>query len=601
MKKKLIDIYGVQTKINFFPFVKSIKRYKLKFFKDDILAALSVALLAIPQAVAYSLLANLPAQAGIFSAIFGSIFTGAFGSSRHLIGGPSTGVAILIQMIIANIMYVHFPHVIGEQKEIVVLNLLMFLVFIVGVVQLIFGFFNLGKLLQFVSRSVILGYFAGVGIAIIINQLYYLFGISSGDFFPSAIMKAYFFAIHITEINIIALVIGILSIAILILLKWRFKKFPNALVMVIAISVLVYFLNFFLKTYDLKVPLLMDLGLRKIPTIKLVLPFLNFNLFYILFFPALAIALLSILEVSSISKGIATQSGQKIRSNQEVFGVGLSNLILSFFYSAMPSSASVSRTTLNYQVGAKTRFASVYSGVIIAILIFFFWQFVKHIPLTALAAILIVMVLSVVQIRHVKLCFRAGLGDALAFSLTMISCLIFRLDIAFFIGIIISIVFYLKRAAVPNLIEYAFDEKGKLKVVTPKRENHKKIRIIGIAGELFFAAVDLVQNTLQKMIKEKEIKVIILRLQNIYHVDASICLAILRLNDYLKSKKKYLLICGVTQEVFHIFLKTGVVKQLGKDKIFLTNEAKPQLSTKHAIKKAEELIAKNTIKKVISK
>ncbi|NGX32641.1 MAG: hypothetical protein K1060chlam4_00691, partial [Candidatus Anoxychlamydiales bacterium] len=129
------------------------------------------------------------------------------------------------------------------------------------------------------------------------------------------------------------------------------------------------------------------------------------------------------------------------------------------------------------------------------------------------------------------------------------------------------------------------------------RETHRKIRIIGIAGELFFAAVDLVQNTLQKMIKEKDIKVIILRLQNIYHVDASICLSILRLNDYLKSKNKYLLICGVTGEVSQIFIKTGIVKQLGRDKIFLTHEVKPQLSTKHAIKRAEELISKNNISK----
>ena len=597
MKKKLIDIYAVQTKIVFFPFVRAIKRYKLKLFKDDILAAISVALLAIPQAIAYSLLADLPVLAGIFSSIFGSIFTGAFGSSRHLIAGPSTGVAILIQMIIANIMFVHFPEAIGDQKEMIVLNLLMFLVFIVGVMQLAFGFLNLGKLLQFVSRSVILGYFAGVGVAIIINQLYYLFGLSSSTFSPSAVMKAYFFILHIAEINIIALIIGLLSITVLLLLKWKYKKFPSALVMVIAISVLVYFLNFLLKKTDLKVPVLVDLGMTNIPKVRLVLPFLDFKLLYILFFPALAVALLSILEVSSISKGIASKSGQKIRSNQEVFGVGLSNLILSFFYSAMPSSASVSRTTLNYQIGAKTRFAAVYSGIIIAVLIFFFWPFVKHVPLTALAAILIVMVLSVVEIRHVKLCFRAGIGDAVVFSLTMASCLVFRLDIAFFIGIIISIIFYLRRAAVPNLIEYAFDKEGKLTVVTPKRETHRKIRIIGIAGELFFAAVDLVQNTLQKMIKEKDIKVIILRLQNIYHVDASICLSILRLNDYLKSKNKYLLICGVTGEVSQIFIKTGIVKQLGRDKIFLTHEVKPQLSTKHAIKRAEELISKNNISK----
>jgi len=591
MKKRLIDIYSVETKIKFLPFIKTLKRYKLKFFKDDIIAAISVALLAIPQSIAYSLLANLPVEAGIFSAIFGSIFTGAFGSSRHLIAGPSTGVAILIQMILANLMFVHYPDLTGAQRDLIVLNLLMFLVFIVGIMQLVFGFLNLGKMLQFVSRSVILGYFAGVGVAIIINQIYYIFGISSTTFTPSAVMKGVFFIEHIHEMNFITLAIGLLSISSLVLLKWKFKKFPNALAMVAGISVLVYFLNFVLQKYQLNIALLKDLGMTKAPKVKLVVPFWDFKLLYILFFPSLAVALLSILEVSSISKGVATSSGQKIRSNQEVFGVGLSNLILSFFYSAMPSSASVSRTTLNYQAGAKTRFAAVYSGIIIAFLIFFFWPLVKHVPLTALAAILIVMVLSVVEIRHVKLCFRAGLADGVVFSLTMASCLVFRLDIAFFIGIIISIVFYLRRAAVPNLVEYVYDKEGHLTVITPKRKNHRQIRIIGIAGELFFAAVDLVQNTFQKIIKEPDVKVIILRLKNIYHVDASICLAILRLNDYLKSTKRHLLICGVTDEVWHIFENTGVIKQLGKDRIFLTSEEKPQLSTKKAVEKAKKLIS----------
>ncbi|NGX28338.1 MAG: putative sulfate transporter [Candidatus Anoxychlamydiales bacterium] len=592
MKKRLIDIYAVQTRIKFFPFIKDIKRYKLKTFKNDIIAALSVALLAIPQSIAYSLLADLPVQAGIFSAIFGSIFMGAFGSSRHLIAGPSTGVAILIQVIIANLMYVHFPTLTGAARDTTVLQLLMFMVFIVGVMQLFFGFFNLGKILQFVSRSVILGYFAGVGVAIIVNQLFYFFGIASKTFTTSVIMKGVYFIQNIGQINFMALLIGIISIGLLIIFKWKFKKFPSALVMIAIVSIFVYFFNFFLKTYHLKVPTLIDLGMRDAPPIKLVLPFLDLKFFYILFFPALAIAMLSILEVSSISKGIATKSGQKIRSNQEVFGVGLSNLILSFFYSSMPSSASVSRTTLNFQAGARTRFASIYSGIILTILVFFFWPFVKHIPLTALAAILIIMVISVVEMRQVKLCFRATLGDAVVFSLTMASCLVFRLDIAFFIGIIISIIFYLKRAAVPNLVEYSFDKEGNLKVVTPKRDNHRKIRVIGIAGELFFAAVDLVQNTLQKIIKEPDVEVIILRLKNIYHVDASICLAILRLNDYLKRTNRHLLICGVTDEVFEIFKKAGVVKQLGKDKIFLTKEEEPLLSTKKAIQKANQLISK---------
>jgi sulfate permease, SulP family len=590
MKKRLVDIYLSDYQIKLFPFIKTIKRYNLKTFKDDLMAGMSVALMAIPQSIAYSLLANLPIQAGIFAAIFGAIFSGAFGSSKHLIAGPSTGVSILIQMIISNIMHIHFPTLEGAQREIVILNLLTQLVFMIGIMQLVFGFLNLGKLLQFVSRSVILGYFAGVGIAIIVNQLFYIFGINITTFEPSIVDKLKLFIEHLNEINWLAFFIGILSLCLLVLLKFRFHRFPNALTMVIFTSVFVYFLNFFISNHKYKVPTVLDLGMSGIPAVKLVVPFINFNFFDILLFPALAVAMLSILEVSSISKGIAARSGQKIRSNQEIFGIGIANFVLSFFYSAMPSSASVSRTTLNFNAGAKTRMASIFSGIITLLLIFLFYPLVKLIPLSALAAILIVMVASVVEIRHVKLCFRATLGDAIAFSLTMASCLVFRLDVAFFIGIVISIIFFLQRAAEPNLVEYVFDN-NKLVVVSPKKFPHRNIRIIGIAGELFFAAVDLFQNTMQRIIKDRDVKVIILRLKNIYHVDASICLAILRLNDYLISTNRYLLISGITEEVWQIFQKCGIVKQLGEDKVFLTSEEKPLLSTKHAVHRAKKLIS----------
>lgn len=591
MKKRLTDIYFVDPRIILFPFTKTIKRYNVKSFKDDIIAGLSVALLTIPQAIAYSLLANLPVQAGIFSAIFGSIFSGIFGASKHLIAGPSTGISILIQMIISNIMHTHFPNLVGDQREIVILNLLTTLVFIIGVFQLLFAFLKLGKLLQFVSRSVILGYFAGVAFAIIVNQLFYFFGISSTEYSSSIMIKAYLFITNLHLTSWLTLLIGILSLGLLILLKFKYNKFPNALTMIIFISLFVYFINLVLQN-KIKVPTLEDLGMLNVPNIKLIIPFLDFKFLDILFFPAIAVALLSILEVSSISKGIATQSGQKTRSNQEIFGVGIANFLLSFFYSAMPASASVSRTALNFSTGAKTKFAAIYSGLITTILIFFFWPLVKHIPLCSLAAILIVMVLSVLEFKSVKLCFKATLGDAIVFSLTMASCIIFRLDIAFFIGIVISIVFFLQRASEPNLVEYVYNKENKLVVVSPKLFPHRNIRIIGIAGELFFAAVDLFQNTLQKIIKDPEVKIVILRLKNIYHVDASMCLAILRLDNYLKSTNRYLLICGITEEVWQIFHKTGVISQLGKNNVFLTSEERPQLSTRKAFEKAKKLISK---------
>jgi len=160
----------------------------------------------------------------------------------------------------------------------------------------------------------------------------------------------------------------------------------------------------------------------------------------------------------------------------------------------------------------------------------------------------------------------------------------------FFIGIILSIVFYLQKASVPHLVEYTFDKNDKLILLTPSKQTHRTIRVIGIAGELFFAAVDLFQNTIQKIIKEPDVKVIIFRLQNIYNVDASICLSILKINDFLKASSRYLLISGVTPEVYDIFQRSGVIKQLGSENVILCSEEKPQESTLKAFNRAKNLI-----------
>ena len=173
-------------------FLTDLKSYDLPTFKSDFFAALAVALLTIPQSIAYSLLAGLPPSAGLFSAIFGTIFTGALGSSKHLVSGPSTGVAILIQSVISDTMATLYPSVLGDERDFLVLSILTHIVLMMGIVQLLFAFFHLGKMLQFVSHSVVLGYFSGVVAAVFVNQMYYFTGISSPEGVHNVLSKAFY-------------------------------------------------------------------------------------------------------------------------------------------------------------------------------------------------------------------------------------------------------------------------------------------------------------------------------------------------------------------------------------------------------------------------
>ncbi|EKE07859.1 MAG: hypothetical protein ACD_17C00495G0001, partial [uncultured bacterium] len=164
--------------ISLAPFIEEFKGYSFFHLKSDALAALAVALMTIPQSIAYSLLAGLPPTAGLYSAIFGAIFAAGFGSSRHLISGPSTGTAILIQTSIAEIVNSYYETATGKELEAIILHILTQIVVLMGIIQVLAALFHVSKLLQFVSRPVVLGYFAGITIAIVATQVFYFTGVS---------------------------------------------------------------------------------------------------------------------------------------------------------------------------------------------------------------------------------------------------------------------------------------------------------------------------------------------------------------------------------------------------------------------------------------
>lgn len=577
--------------ISFTPFVDELKGYSFSYLKNDLWAALAVALMTIPQSIAYSLLAGLPPTAGIFSAIFGTIFAAALGSSRHLISGPSTGTAILIQTSIAEILNAYYETVSGAEKEAVVLHILTQIVIIMGIIQIAAAFFNVSKLLQFVSRPVVLGYFAGITVAIVVTQSFYFTGIAPDQQADSVLLKIWVFISNILTLKWPTLLIGSLSLGVLIFIRKTIKYVPDALLMLIFASVAAWLLNLILP--ESNVLKLGSYAMAKEPIPEFTLPLIDFTLLNKVFPAAVAISLLAILEVFSISRSFAVKSGHQIQVNQDVFGLGLSNALLSFLYGALPASGSATRTSLSYRMQAKTRIAAICSGIFTAIIIFFCWPLVQHIPLAALAALLMVTVPALMNWQEIRLCFHATREDAWVFVITFISCLIFSLDIAFFIGILISIATYLRKSSIPHLVEYAFNSKGRLMIVNPKEDIHRKVRIIGISGELYFASADVFQSALQSVAADPKTLAIVLRLNNIYHMDASMCLAILHLYESLHSSGRYLVISGLTEEVWHVFHRAGIVKRIGLDNLYFTDETNPQFSTWKACLRAQDLIHGN--------
>lgn len=589
--------------ISLTPFRNDLQGYGWSSLRKDLAAGLSIALLTIPQAMAYAMLAGLPLYCGLFAAIYSSIMAASFGSSKHLVVGPSNSMAILIQSGTSEILFTYYREVAGMDRELLALQILTQLSLLVGVIQIFAAGCKLGRITQFVSHSVIIGYIAGTALAVVINQLFTFLGLTRMPGVYSLYEKGVYLFTHIHKIHIPTVLIGVSTLALLIFLRRMNKHMPAAVIAFTIMTAVTHLLD--LSSYtdlgDLdpyfdqhvqKVMLVRDTAgeFEIIPQFEW--PYFNARIMNSLLPVAFAIALLSVMESVSVAKSIASSSGQRLSINQEIFGLGLGNLT-SAFLMGMPVSGSPSRSYFNYSNGAQTRFSAIINGVVVAAFLFSFGYLVTMIPVAALSALLLYSALSIINTKQFFLCVKATSSDAFVLWLTLLSCIFFSLDVAFYIGTALSITLYLKKAAVPQLVEYDIDESGELRNIDyTSSHEHKDIRVIKVEGELFFGAADLFQNTLKTIAEDDtNTKVIILQLKNARDIDATGCLALQQLYEYLKGSKRHLLLCGITFQVWEVLSDAGLVEQVGKENLFLFDERHPHHYIHKTLIRAKELAA----------
>lgn len=577
--------------ISFYPFKNEFKGYGLRNLHKDLTAGISVSLLTLPQAMAYALIAGLPLSTGLFAAIFSCLIAAVFGSSRHLVVGPSNAIAILIQYGTAEILYSHFRHLTGAERDLAAFQIMTQLAGLVAVMQLLAASFKLGRLTQFISYSVVLGYVMGAAAAIVINQLFVFFGIPPMEGVNSQFAKGFYFLSHLSQTHWMTLTVGLGSLLLLVSLKRLGRGIPYALVTYVLTTAVLALCSHFMIGDVSNVATIGDTGDIGELTPKLMLPHFDFSIMNNLLPIAFAVSLLSILETSSVAKTIASSTGQRLSINQEILGLGLGNLT-SAICGAMPISGSASRTTLNFESGAQTRMAAVFGSAMVGLILYMFGDFVVRIPLAALSALLLLTAGNLIKKRQLLLCLKATSSDAFVFLATFLSCIFFSIDVAFYIGVSLSITLYLKKAAVPQVQQYFVDENGRIKSLEYcTKEEMTPIRFIKVKGELFFGAADLFQTTLKSIAEDEEAtKVIILQLKNARDIDATACMALQQLNDYLRSSGRQLILSGLTLHVWEVMSGSGLVKMIGKENLFVINDANPNAYFDKAIHRAQELV-----------
>jgi SulP family sulfate permease len=562
-----------------------LRGYGRKALKSDLKAGVTVSLLDLPQSMAYAAVAGLPLQFGTMCSAVSGIAGALFGSSRYIVLGPTNATAFMVfSYFAAN------PHL--DQ-----LAMMPLLVFMIGALLLFGAFLRLAELAQYISRTVVVAYVTGAALLIMLNQLPNMLGVNltvslaDGTTFQPRTLPGISWQLlqSLSEVQWPNLAVAALTALLYIgVRRWR-PAWPSLALALIGAAFAAHGLavaGYPVATYANARFGVMDL-LPPFP--DFVSPRFFSDLGH-LFGLAVAVAFLATLETVSMAKTLASVSGQRVDSNQDMFSLGLANLSCSYF-SGMPCSGSMVRSTLNHQSGARTPFAALFNGVFCLIGALTLGHLVGYIPRAALAVLIFCVALSLINRRNVLVCLTATGSDALVFLITLVATLIVPLHVAIFTGVGASIMLYLRKASRPSLVEYEFDPAGNLTEAAPSsvRQN-PAVSIVHVEGELFFGAADLFRTQVQQTCSDPNLRIIILRLKNARHMDATSVMALEELVRLLRRDGRDLIISGLSKDVYRVLRDSGLIDVIGKDNLFLTSANNPNVATRNALKRAQVIL-----------
>ena len=549
------------------PLVKTLRHYSFPKAKSDATAALNVSLLDFPQGMAYAMIAGLPYYFGIFASIIASILGPVFASSRFLMLGPTNAIAVLCVSTFLNLGF-------QQQEAIAAMPLLLLMI---AVFMILGSLLKLANMIDYVSRTVVTGYIVAAACLIIAKQLHYMLGVElpASATFASTL---YHTIRNLGSSEPVALELSILTIGIYFLVKRLLRKGP-----VVAITLfLMFWIGRWAKSYGIVLETLGE-GEPMLLLLPFTVPVISFELIGKLAPGALAIAFLSLLESASIAKTLAAQSGDSIDTNQQMFSMGIANMGCMFF-GGMPISGSLTRSALNYHSGARTSASSLISGIYLLLGFILLAPYIGQIPKTCLASLIIIVGVSLFNPKQIRLAVVTTRQDGIVFGLTLACGLFFSLNVSIFVGVISSIVLFIRKAGNPNLVEYSLKEDTN--TATQEERKSPEIALLHVEGDLFFASSDLFLNEARRLANNPNLKAIVIRLRNAHNLDATCAMALEQFVRYAEDRDRLVVIAGAHQEVQQILRRSGLFDLIGAENIFEEISDNPTLSTSLALKHA---------------
>ena len=484
--------------------VRLVREYDRSNLRPDLLAGITVAVILLPQAIAFSLIAELPPEMGLYTAIIGGMVAGLWGSSRQLSTGPTNALSLLILSALSSVA------VPGTDSYILAAGLMALMV---GALQLVLGLLRLGVIVNFVSYSVIVGFATGAAVLIAVGQLGPLLGISAGGPNVLATLRSVITGLPSTQAVTAALGLG--SMALILLLQRLDRRLPGPLITMIVASVAVFLLG----DAAAGVAVIGELPTSLPPIADL--PVTNLQLIGQLSTGALAVAAIGLVQTIAIARTAAAQTGQRLDSNQEFVGQGLSN-IASGIFSGYAGSGSFSRTAVNLRGGARTPMAAVFSSAFVLIMMFVAAPLGAYLPVSALSGVLIITAFGMTDRAEISRIMRGAPGDAIIMVVTFLGTLFLSLEFAVLTGIILSFVLYILRTSTPRVHVVLPDDSYRHFGYQPNKPQCVQLAIVEIMGDLYFGAVHHVEDAILDMAKESTSQIyLLIRMHHVNQIDFS--------------------------------------------------------------------------------
>jgi sulfate permease, SulP family len=539
--------------------------YSASELRRDLLAALTVAAISLPQAMAYALLAGVDPRYGLYSAIVVTAVAALFGSSSHLINGPTSAISLVVFAALA---------VFDPDQRIEAAEGMFLLGVMIGAIQIAIGALKLGDLTRYISESVILGFMSAAAALLAIGQIGTALGLHERGTGAQHVLHRLW--LTLTEggpVNGRALTITAATVLLALIARYCVNRYRlprmDMLMTLVAIATAAYFAGWTVPSPSGSVAIAVAgkvpaaLPTWHVPVIKLS--------WFSQFAPdALAIAFLGLLEALAIAKSIALQTRQSLDLNRQCLAEGIANLVGGFFR-CLPGSGSLSRSAINFQAGGATRAVGIMTAGVVAAAVLILAPLAHFVPKATLAALLLITATRLIEPQRLFYTIRASRQDATVLFITVAAALAFGLDIAILAGVALSMALYVSRASQLKCVELVVDRDGVVRERLPTDPRPPGFILYDLEGELFFGAapsLDRYLDTITERIDHEGLSHVVLRLKRVRHPDA-VCLE--RLEHFLKAclnRDISVLLAGLQPDLLAAAHRLGFFARYAKIQVF---------------------------------